>query len=167
MSKEQHTEQESTQIDARVYELGFHFVPTLSEDDAAVQFSHLKSLVEKRNGKFISEESPKLLDLAYEIAKTVKAEKKRYTSAYFGWVKFDLSPEEVAGLEKDIKLFEPVLRYILITTARENTLANIVPKEGKEGATKKTTKGTETQEAGAAVIDETQVDKSIDQLVQA
>ena len=135
------TEQHERQEGIRVYELGFHFVPTLSEDEVVVQFSHLKSLIEKKGGTFISEEVPQMINLAYEITKTLKAQKKRYTSAYFGWVKFDIDPSELAGIEKDVKAFEPILRYILITTVRENTL--VVEKEAiKKVGTKET--GSET-----------------------
>ncbi len=106
----------------KVYELGFHFVPTLSEDDVTVKFSELKSFVEKLGGEFISEDAPKPIDLAYDISKTVKAQKKWYKNAYFGWIKFTLEPEGIAALEKEIKLFEPMLRYMLISTVRENTV---------------------------------------------
>lgn len=106
----------------KVYELGFHFVPTLSEDDVTVKFSELKSFVEKLGGEFISEDAPKPISLAYDISKTVKGQKKWYRNSYFGWIKFALISEEVAGLEKEVKAFEPILRYILITTVRENTV---------------------------------------------
>jgi ribosomal protein S6 len=153
--KETHERQEGI----RVYELGFHFVPTLSEDEVVVQFSHLKSLIEKKGGTFISEEIPQMIKLAYEISKTVKAQKKRYTSAYFGWVKFDIDPSELASIEKDVKAFEPILRYILITTVRENTL--VVDKEAVVGATSPSKKA-ETKENGS----ETAVE-STDETVQA
>lgn len=146
------TEQHERQEGIRVYELGFHFVPTLSEDEVVVQFSHLKSLIEKKGGTFISEEVPQMINLAYEITKTLKAQKKRYTSAYFGWVKFDIDPSELAGIEKDVKAFEPILRYILITTVRENTLVG--EKEAiKKVGTKETgseTPADETPVAGEA-----------------
>lgn len=106
----------------KVYELGFHFVPTLSEEDATVKFSELKSFVEKLGGEFISEDAPQPIRLAYEISKTIKAEKKWYQDAYFGWIKFTLAPEDVAVLEKQVKAFDPILRYLLITTVRENTV---------------------------------------------
>ncbi len=107
----------------KVYELGFHFVPTLSEDDVTVKFSELKSFVEKLGGEFISEDAPKPINLAYDISKTVKAVKKWYKNAYFGWIKFTLVPEDIEALEKQVKEFEPVLRYLLIGTVRESTLA--------------------------------------------
>lgn len=127
----------------KVYELGFHLLPTVAEDDVAVQFSHLKSFIEKRGGEFISEDFPKLRDLAYEVSKTIKSQKKRYTQAYFGWVKFTLEPEKVEEVEKDVKSFEPMLRYLLIKTVEENTLSSIT-KEDKRGA-----KSEESEEQGA------------------
>ncbi len=138
------TEQHERQEGNRVYELGFHFVPTLSEDEVAVQFSHLKSLIEKKGGTFITEETPRMIDLAYEISKTVKAQKKRYTSAYFGWVKFEINPEEVVAIEKDAKAFEPILRFILISTVRENTL--VETKEAESTASKKAKDGAKEDE---------------------
>ena len=90
----------------KVYELGFHFVPTLSEDDVTVKFSELKSFVEKLGGEFISEDAPKPIGLAYEISKTLKGQKKWYKNAYFGWIKFTLLPEDVAVFEKEVKSLE-------------------------------------------------------------
>lgn len=130
MSKEQqidHTEQDTA---LKVYEIGFHFVPTIAENDVAIQFSHLKSMIEKRGGEFISEDFPKMIPLAYEISKTVKAQKKRYTNAYFGWVKFNLAADQIVDLEKEVKAFEPVLRYLVINTVKESTLVG--PKERDE-----------------------------------
>lgn len=153
MSKEKDTNER--QEGARVYELGFHFVPTLSEDEVAVQFSHLKSLIEKKGGTFIAEATPEMTDLAYELTKTTKAQKKRYTEAYFGWVKFELNAEEVSTLEKEVKAFEPILRYLLITTVRENTLVG-----SKESSKKQSTKETpdaETPAPAEAPAEEVQV----------
>ncbi len=184
MSKEKKTESSEAEVQegSRVYELGFHFVPTISEDDAAVQFSHLKSIIEKKNGTFISEEAPKLIGLAYELTKTIKAVKQHYNNAYFGWVKFEIDPEAIADLEKDVKLFDPILRYILISTVRESTLAPLISKDGKRGSQKDSPEGdapgvavsgdvaaveAPTAEVAAAPLDEAKIDKSIDELVQA
>jgi len=172
MSKEKKTESQEAEVQEghRIYELGFHLVPTISEDDAAVQFSHLKSIIEKKAGTFISEDAPKLINLAYELTKTTKAVKQHYKSAYFGWVKFEIEPEAIADLEKELKLFEPLLRYILISTVRESTLAPIAPKEGKKPGVKGPESDSDTPSETpivASAIDEAKIDKSIDELVQA
>lgn len=179
MPKEKKTQTQEAEVrgDNRVYELGFHFVPTISEDDAAVQFSHLKSIIEKREGTFIAEEAPTLINLAYELTKTVKAVKGHYNNAYFGWVKFEVSPESIPEIEKDVKAFEPILRYLLISTVRESTLAPTTSKEGKKGKDKDSegndiaADAVATEEVVApaetlASVDEAEIDKSIDQLVK-
>jgi ribosomal protein S6 len=129
----------------KVYELSFHFVSTLSEDDVPVQFSQLKSFVEKLGGEIIAEEAPKLRDLAYEITKKVNAINKRYTQSYFGWVKFALAPEKLVELEKQVKLFEAILRYLLIKTVRENTYIGIA--QSKEAVRDHSDESVDTEEA--------------------
>lgn len=170
MSKEKNIET-TEKSESRVYELGFHFLPTLSEDEAVVQFSHLKSLVEKQGGSFISEEAPVMVDLAYEVSKTIKSQKKHYNTSYFGWVKFEMSPENIPDFEKSVKLFDPILRYILITTVRENTLSGI--KDAKDSSRSKSKDAEvapevapEVAEVVEAPINEEQIDKSIDELVK-
>jgi ribosomal protein S6 len=172
---EENIKQNERQEGFQVYELGFHFVPTLSEDEAMVKFSHLKSLVEKKGGTFISEETPHMINLAYEISKTVKAQKKHYSSSYFGWVKFEIDAEKIASLEKEVKDFEPVLRYLIIKTVRENTLH--IPRDAK-GDVKKTSKediSTEgsnsdtdasSSENQATDVDSSQDDQLTEDLVQ-
>jgi len=126
MAKKVELIQEDQQLENRVYELGFHFVSTIVEDEVAVQFSHLKSLIEKRGGQFIAEEMPKFKNLAYPISKTVKTDRKNHLSSYFGWVKFEINPEEIIPLEREIKAFAPMLRFLLIKTVRENTFLGAV-----------------------------------------
>lgn len=126
MAKKVELIQEDQQLENRVYELGFHFVSTIVEDEVAVQFSHLKSLIEKRGGQFIAEEMPKFKNLAYPISKTVKTDRKNHLASYFGWVKFEINPEEIIPLEKEIKAFGPMLRFLLIKTVTENTFLGAV-----------------------------------------
>ncbi|MFM2383643.1 MAG: hypothetical protein RIQ72_215 [Candidatus Parcubacteria bacterium] len=133
-----------------VYELGFHFVPTLSEDDVTVKFSELKSFVEKLGGEFISEDAPKPINLAYDIAKTVKGQKKWYKNAYFGWIKFTLVSDEVAALEKEVKNFDSILRYLLITTVRENTvIGGLRDRNGRNNRAADSEEGDSTESANA------------------
>lgn len=115
---------QSTKEGFKVYELGIHLLPTLSEDDVQIEFSKIKSQIEKANGEFISESAPRMFNLAYEIPKTVKAQKKWYETAYFGWVKFELEAKELAGVEKFVKGLDNTLRYLIVKTVREDTLVS-------------------------------------------
>ncbi len=113
---------ESTKEGFKVYELGIHLLPTLSEADVQIEFSKIKSNIEKLDGEIISESIPRMFNLAYEIPKTIKAQKKWYETAYFGWVKFELDASKLAVFEKFVKELEDTLRYLIVKTVRENTL---------------------------------------------
>ena len=113
---------ESTKEGYKVYELGIHLLPTLSEADVQIEFSKIKSNIEKLDGEIISESQPRMFKLAYEISKTIKAQKKWYETAYFGWVKFELDASKIAVFEKFVKELENTLRYLIVKTVRENTL---------------------------------------------
>jgi ribosomal protein S6 len=114
----------STKEGFKVYELGIHLLPTLSEADVQVEFSKIKSQIEKLQGEFISESAPRLFNLAYEIPKTIKAVKRWYETAYFGWVKFELEAKELAAFEKFVKELDNTLRYLLVKTVREDTIVS-------------------------------------------
>ena len=152
---------------ARVYELGFHLLPTVAEADVPVQFSQLKSTIEKQGGTFISEGAPKLIKLAYSMSKTIKAEKKHYTNAYFGWVKFTLDPEKLEAVEKDIKAFDPMLRYLIVKTVTENTMVTEgvmgigydKQSEDSDGLEEIVTSDTPAVSEGDIIVDETKGDK--------
>jgi ribosomal protein S6 len=113
---------ESTKEGFKVYELGIHLLPTLSEADVQIEFSKIKSNIEKLEGEIISESQPRMFKLAYEIPKTIKAQKKWYETTYFGWVKFELDASKIAVFEKSVKELENTLRYLIVKTVRENTL---------------------------------------------
>lgn len=115
---------ESTKEGFKVYELGIHILPTLSEADVLVEFSKIKSNIEKLEGEIISESDPRMFKLAYEIPKTIKAQKRWYETAYFGWVKFELDASKLAVFDKFVKELDNTLRYIIVKTVRENTLVS-------------------------------------------
>mgnify|MGYP000272859756 CR=1 FL=1 len=114
----------STKEGFKVYELGIHLLPTLSEADVQVEFSKIKAQIEKLDGEFISESLPRMFSLAYEIPKTIKAVKRWYETAYFGWVKFELEAKNLAAFDKFVKELDHTLRYILIKTVREDTIVS-------------------------------------------
>ncbi|MDD5318369.1 MAG: 30S ribosomal protein S6 [Candidatus Pacebacteria bacterium] len=159
-----------TDSDSRVYELAFHLVPTLPEESVAVEFSNIKSLIEKAKGHFISEDFPKMRVLAYSISKKIKAANHTFDRAYFGWIKFEASPEVVEILKKQLDLSDVVLRYLTIKTVKENTLYT---QRTYKGPVTKKPDDASSEVANEAVspdkavpsMSEAEIDKTIDSLV--
>ena len=114
MDHTEHTE-------SRVYELGYHLVPTLSEEQVPAASAAVSGMIERISKGIIAEESPVFIDLAYTIVKTVEHKNKRFDEAYFGWIKFEGEPAGIAELEEGLKKDDNVLRYLVVKTLKENT----------------------------------------------
>jgi len=110
--------------DNGVYEIGFILSPNITEEKLPEAFGALKNVLSEKGAVTISEEFPKLMTLAYTMEKTINNKIERFTEGYFGWIKFELPAEVVAPLEGVLRLREDLVRYLLISTVRENTVAS-------------------------------------------
>lgn len=116
------TEINETTVDSRVYEISFIFDNKLDEGTALEKSNALKQSIATLGGSFISEETPYMRELAYEMIRVVNNVNVRFNEGYFGWIKFELDGEKVKDFEKAIKLDEEVVRYIVVKTVRDNTV---------------------------------------------
>ena len=123
--------------DSVVYELGFHVSPAIAEADVENVVGSIKSAITAEQGSVFAEESPKITPLAYEITLKSDAGTVHFDKAYFGWVKFTLSPENISKIDAFAKANKNVIRFILVKTDRMNTIQfhkTLVRKEeGVEG----------------------------------
>jgi ribosomal protein S6 len=116
------TEINETTVDSRVYEISFIFDNKLDEGTALEKANALKQSIATLGGSFISEETPYMRELAYEMIRVVNNVNVRFNEGYFGWIKFELDGEKVKEFEKAIKLDEEVIRYLVVKTVRDNTV---------------------------------------------
>jgi small subunit ribosomal protein S6 len=116
------TDINETIVDSRVYEISFIFDNKLDEEAALEKSNAIKQSIATLGGSFISEEAPYMRELAYEMIRVVNNVNIRFNVGYFGWIKFDLSADKVKELEKNIKLDEEVIRYLVVQTVKENTV---------------------------------------------
>lgn len=96
------------------YELAFHVLPTVAEGEVVEVFDKIKALITKEGGEITNEEAPARFDLAYEIVKYLEGRNRKFSSAYFGWVRFKCSPDKVAELTEEIEAMKELLRSIVI-----------------------------------------------------
>jgi ribosomal protein S6 len=146
----------------KVYEVGYLLTPAIAEEQVAGEVEKLKATIQKFDGVLITEDFPKLRQLAYTIAKSANgALKQRFDKAYFGWVKFEASATAATNIKTELDKNTAILRLMLITTVRENTMT--APKI----AFKEDDKPAKAPDEVAAVlpINEEELNKSIDNLV--
>ena len=148
-----------------VYELGYHIVPTVSEDNLSEVVAEIKGVIERDGGVFLMEEFPVLTTLAYTIVKVKTGKREKHATAYFGWLKFDLETSRVIALKEELDQNEHMLRYLLITTVKEDTRApkRVLVREEAGGG--KTIGKPPRAPEKAAPISEEQLDRSIAELV--
>ncbi len=112
----------------RLYELGFILVPTTSEPEVSTVVGTLKGYITALEGSVTTEGTPEFIDLAYTMEKTVGSKKNKYSQGYFGWMKFELSPDALESLKKSLDGEVSLVRYILIKTNAANTVVFKKPK---------------------------------------
>lgn len=147
----------------QVYEVGFLLIPTIDEADLGKEFTAIKDATLKDGATFISEVVPKLQALSYQMRKKINAVYQKYNNAYFGWIKFEGSADNVSDLKKFLDSNLKVLRHMIVKTVKENTMVGLKmsPKVENVGKTRKT----ETPALGRPKMTEAELDKTIAELV--
>lgn len=146
-----------------VYELGFNLIPDIGDEGVAKAFGDIKGTIEERGGSFISEEMPHSVTLSYEMEKVIANKKTRFGRAYFGWIKFEASGETVVTIKRAMDENPVMLRYLIIKTVRESTLApkKILQKMESTGTRRDRREREEPKEP----MNKEEVDREIDALV--
>ncbi|SRR5258706_5641501 len=145
----------------RIYEFGYLLVGSMPEGDVPVKVSSLKNFFESKGAEFIAEEFPKHVTLAYDMARSVDNKKSWFKDGYFGWMKFEVNPDIVDALMPELKRDHGILRFLLVKTVRESTMA---AKRGLGRADyKKTYKRTEVLEP-IKPVDEEEIERKLEEI---
>jgi len=169
MSEAEQTTNETVELDSQdtekkqIYELGFLLLPTITEENLSISYGNLKELVTSLGGNIISSDNPRIINLAYEMTKTIENKKQRFSSAHFSWIKFEMETFKVEDLKKKLDLYPDMIRFLIIKTIRENTIA---PRKYSGAKYRSSTEKKESNEESLP-MDKEVVDKEIDALAEA
>ena len=120
---------------ARVYEIGYLFLPALGTDGVAEAVGEIKSKLAEMGAEHISEGEAQHIDLAYEMIKVIDNQNHFLNTGYFGWLKFSINPEAIADITDMLDASPSMLRYLLSKTSREDTMMNAKPMASAEVVT--------------------------------
>lgn len=154
--------EEAAENDQKIYEVGFHIVPTVAEDDLGVRVTAIRDVIEAHGGKLIADEYPKHMELSYSMVKVASNKRATYHSSYFGWMKFEAEPKGAVLIEKAMQKDDFILRFVLVKTVRENTMA---PKKALQRRSDDETPKAEEKVEVKPVLTEEELDKTIEDLV--
>ena len=147
----------------RVYELGYLLVPTISEENLPATFGNLKELISSLGGVAIYDEMPKMIPLAYSMVKVVSNVRNKFNTAYFGWTKFTMDSDKITELKKKLDLDPNFIRFLILKTVKENTIATKRFPRGEIHRKPRTEKSGSNETA--VPINKEEIDKEIDALV--
>ena len=158
------SEDKASDKNSRIYELGYLLMPAISEEDLPAVYGNLKELIASLGGEMISDEMPKMVSLAYPMFKVIQNARRKFDTAHFGWIKFEIDPEKILDLKKDLNLRPDIIRFLILKTVRENTIAaNRFVRRDIRPRTPVAKK--EGEDDVAVPFDKEEIDKEIDAMV--
>lgn len=101
--------------EVRLYELGINLVATL-EDKIQSEFEGVKTIIKNHGGEIVSESTPVTIPLAYTMVKNIDSRNLKYNNASFGWVKFNVTPDQIELIKDELDLNNEILRYVVLKT---------------------------------------------------
>lgn len=128
MARKKAVTQASTEtLEPRVYELGFLLSPAVREEDLDSRVNEIKDIITNAGGTFIAEGNPEFIDIAYEMAKIIDNKRVRFNQGYFGWLKFNLTPDQAKSVLTSVEKHLLIIRALLTATVAENTVISKKP----------------------------------------
>lgn len=152
--------------DKNVYEVGYLLVSKLTEEEVPGVYGNLKDLVQKLGGEIISDDMPRMIPLAYTMSKVISNVRHNFDSAYFGWTKFFMDAEKVSELKKTLSFDPNFVRFLIIKTVKENTIAS-KRSMSRDSIRRRPGVAKKTEEESGEPINKEAIDKEIDALVSA
>lgn len=101
------------------YELAFHILPTVAEEEVVEVQNALREMITKAGGTIDTEESAARFDLAYDITKNIEGKRHTFSTAYFGWIRFTGMSDMVSELQESLDVQKELLRYMIIKLTKE------------------------------------------------
>jgi len=154
---------DSTDSKVSIYEVGYIMLPSIPEENLGGEVTAFKDGLTEMGVSFISDEYPKMMELAYEMSRSIANKKQKFSYGYFGWVKFECSTENARVIKDSLDKNEKLVRYLMIKTIRGNTMSTkrAYGNNNKEGFKRRSTPRAEE----SLPINEETIDKEIEALV--
>lgn len=150
---------------SRIYEIGYHIVPTAKEEDLEKVVGAVRGVIEKEGGSFIAEGAPSLMKLAYPMSVHEGERLVSYDRGYFGWIKFEAKATIAAMLNEALKANPSILRSIVFKTVREDTRAKMKAPTLREVKRTDTIRSTPRRvEETAAPVSEADLEKALEDI---
>ncbi len=98
----------------RAYELMYIVNPGIGGDEEYAAFAErVNSLITSHGGSLVNGE-PSPVSGRRKLAYPIRADGRDLTEGYYVLARFEADPDQIQVIERDLKLTEPIIRYLLI-----------------------------------------------------
>jgi len=111
---------ENTTNDVKLYELGFHLDPAITEDKVSSKIDGIKKVLLDNGAEVVKEGEAKAMKLSYEITKAISGKNIRFNTSTFSWVKFNATVEGIESIKEEIDSDDEVIRSIIVKTTDDD-----------------------------------------------
>jgi ribosomal protein S6 len=119
---------ETEMKDAKTYEIGYLLTPFLPADKAEETAEAMyKMLVDDLGGSVMTKTAPKMRSLSYPVSKFINNKKSTVREAYFGAVKFQISPEKIRTIKELLEKDSNNIRFLIVNIPK-NSEQVIIPR---------------------------------------
>jgi ribosomal protein S6 len=120
--------------DSKLYELGFHIDPAISEDQVSSKIDEIKKVLADNSAEIVKEGEPQAMKLAYEITNSIGGKNVRFNTSTFSWIKFNATSEGVEAIKEAIDSKEEIIRSLIVKTTddEEHSTSKISKEEEVE-----------------------------------
>ena len=104
----------------REYELMYIINPTLGGDEEYAAFvDRINSLLTSHGATLVPNGEPSPIGGRRKLAYPIRSESKDLTEGFYVLTRFEAGPAQINVIERDLKLAEPIMRYLLIKREKE------------------------------------------------
>jgi ribosomal protein S6 len=154
-------EGEEKEIRLSIYEVGYLMLPSFPEENLGGEVTLFKDMFLEHGAVFIADEYPKLIELAYEMSRSINNKKQKFSYGYFGWVKFECTTDQAKVIKEILDKNEKLVRYLMIKTVRESTMSVKRAYGKQDGRSRRPA----VKHEESVPLNEEVIDKEIDALV--
>ena len=103
----------------QLYEVGYLLVPSIVEEVLGEEANAVRLAVEAAGGTVVGDGFPTLRALAYPIRKGNREGGTTYNNAYFGFIRFDMLPQNAPALKLAFEKNPSLVRFLIMKTIKE------------------------------------------------
>lgn len=111
-------ELDANHAERRVYELGFHIDPELTEADAKKVHQTLRELAAGK-GDVVAEGEPQKIQLAYTVSRTEQSVRRDFDSSFFAWFAYEVDGAGHEAVIEAAKAEDRIFRFIDVRTTKD------------------------------------------------